>query len=821
MPNTPEKYINRKITIGFTLLMIVAASAFAINYSGVIHYLHESKKEDPLGKRLMALNEIMFNLQESDGAARTYRITGRKKDLHFYQQMQDSVIQSLNKLEQSFADSNYLAYTDTLINLLEKKQVQTKAVFELSHINRYRQRYGQVIPMLPDSISYQINKITWSSIKVDSVDTADNIEASSKQKGFFGKIANLLSGKTEETPASQKVPGISQVVDSSKTTRIIEEPLKEVKQQLQKIDEQDKRFARVLAQREQSLVLLGNQLTNTIRSFVKKLEEQAIFDSLEHQQELEELKNNLFKKIILLGVSAFLIFLSFILWIGRDLRKSRRYREELISSREKIESLMKVKEKFLANMSHEIRTPLTAIVGFSEIMKTENDSAAVIHNSALHLLSLVNDILDYSALQEGKLTLQKEHINAEEITHEVYKTFEPKANQKNLKFSFFNESGDFSFLGDKTRLKQILFNLAANAIKFTDHGKIWLSFKHSNHQLIFEVGDTGPGIPDEQSEAIFNEFTQLDAANSGTKGTGLGLAISKKIVQNMGGHIEVSSTPGAGSVFFVKIPYLPTNTIHPITDGSGNIKLSGGKVLIVDDDPMVGQLIRRFIGSSLEIKEYDSATKALTKMTIENPSLIITDFRMPGMNGVEFIRKIREHRNTPVLLLSAAVNENQTFKTVQDFDNVYIMAKPFSRNDLLRKIKAAQKMESDHPSYKPITKSQTAPLFDLSGITSFTEDDKEFLESVTTTFIQDTQSNITQLSKLISRRKHGAIADLAHKMQTGFKQFGIQKGSIILKGIEVLGKEPGNTPVLKRGLKRLKKHWLSVEKELKKSIINL
>jgi CHASE3 domain sensor protein len=143
MHNAPEKYINRKITIAFFLLLIVAGTAFAINYSGIIRYLQESKKEDPLGKRLMVLNEIMFNLQETDGAAKTYQITGSKKDLHFYQQMQDSVVQSLDKLEQSFADSNYLAYTDALKNLLKKKQTQTKAIFELSHINRYRRGYGQ------------------------------------------------------------------------------------------------------------------------------------------------------------------------------------------------------------------------------------------------------------------------------------------------------------------------------------------------------------------------------------------------------------------------------------------------------------------------------------------------------------------------------------------------------------------------------------------------------------------------------------------------------------------------------------------------------
>ncbi|MFW6351212.1 MAG: ATP-binding protein [Bacteroidota bacterium] len=821
MPSSPETYINRKITIAFFLLLVIAGIAFTFNYSGIIKYLQESEKEDPLGKRLLALNEIMSNLQEADGAARTYRITGIKKDLLLYQQTQDSAVKSLNKLKHSFADSSYLAYIDTLHKLLDKKKTQTMAIFDLSNINRYRQRYGQLIPMLPDSISYQINQKTWSSIKVNSVDKSDNIESPYEQRSFFGKIANFLSRKEEEKPKQVRSPEISQLVDSTSITRIIQRPLNEVKQQLEKIDKQDKRFAKVLAQREQSLVLLSNQLTNTIRGLVKKLEEQAIYDSLEHQRALEELKNDLFKKIILLGISVFLIFLGFVLWIGRDLRKSRRLREELISSREKIESLMKVKEKFLANMSHEIRTPLTAIIGFSEIMKEENDSAKVIHNSALHLLSLVNDILDYSTLQEGKLTLQKEQINAGELLHEVYQTFESKARQKQLDFSFVDNSRNLCFLEDKTRLKQILFNLTGNAIKFTDHGKVWLDLKHKDHQLIFEVGDTGPGISPEKSLSVFNEFTRLNHSNHGTEGTGLGLAISKQLVQTMGGRIGVSSNFGHGSLFWFTIPYTPGDSNYPDEKVVNIKKNSTRKVFIVDDDPMVAQLIRRFIGNSSEIKEYDSASNALKQMTSENPSLIITDFRMPGMNGVEFIHKIREHRKIPVLLLSAAMNENQTLETIDKFDNVYIMSKPFSRKDLLDKIKAAHNKEKDQPVRKPGIKDQNETLFDLSGVTSFTGEDKEFLISVTTTFIQDTQDNINKLSKLISRRKHGEIADQAHKMQTGFRQFGIQKGSIILKGIEILGKDPGSTAELKRALKRLKKNWLIVKEELNKSVINL
>ncbi|WP_462318203.1 hybrid sensor histidine kinase/response regulator [Marinilabilia sp.] len=814
---TPEKYINRKVTIGFSLILILAALAFGINYGSVVSYLHANEKEDPLGDRLKTLNELLFRMQEANGSARLYSLTGRKKDLASYRKQNDSVLMTISRLQNFFPDSGYQSYIDTLRTLFNKKEEQTEQLFELSQINRYRRRYGEVLSILPDSINYQISQITYSSVHLDSV---AETRSKPEHKSFFGRIASFLTGDKDKTPDSVKTPGISQVVDSSKITRIRKDPaLEEVKHQLEEIKKQDKRFATLLSRREEALIQLGNKLTNTIRHIVKYLEERAILDSVNHQKELDNVKANLLNRLIFLGISALLIFLGFVLWIGRDLKKSQRLKEQLIQSHKKIESLMKVKERFLANMSHEIRTPLTSIIGFSELLKDEHQNGELIHNSAMHLLTLVNDILDLSTLEEGKLSLNKENISAKKLIEEIWLNFKQKADQKGIEFNYSVSDELKYFRGDKTRLRQVLFNLIGNALKFTSNGKVWINVKRRDNWLIFEIGDTGIGIPQEKSKTIFEEFSQLNPSPSDNqKGTGLGLAISKKLVEAMGGRIELSpNNQETGSIFTFTIPFEKMINSGNKSETSDEFN-QAGRIMIVDDDPMIGQLIKGFLKNRASVEVSNSPVSALNKALSNHFDLIITDFRMPEMNGIEFINKIRKTLQTPVLLLSAATDEFKNLKEKKSVDHVYTLSKPFSKEDLLqimRSMPDGSKEVKPDESILP-KKNQSTSLYDLSEVLSFTGEDKSFLKDVIQSFIEDTEKNIKGLSILIKNKKHGEIAELAHKMLTGFRQFHIQNGVNILKGIEILGRKPGNTPELKRGLKRLKRLWRTVKNELNK-----
>jgi len=810
---SPERYINTKVATGFILLLVVAVLSFGVNYFGVVRYMKVDEKDDLLGQRLMVLNELMFRMQEADGAARLYSLTGNKKDRKAYEDRTDSVLSTLDRLEFFFPDSSFQAEVDTIRGLFFQKKEQTDQLIELSIINRYRRRYGEVLSILPDSINYQISQITYSSLHVDSTNNeADSLPE--KNKTFFGRIAGLLTNQEEDLPTG-KTPEIEQRIDSSLIIRKRKDPaLEEVKEQLQKLDKQDKRFAMIVLNREEKLVEVANKLTNTIRQIVRHLENQALMESATRQQEMSQMREGLLKRLIFLGISALLIILGFVLWIGRDLRKSKQLKNQLVSSREKVESLMKVKERFLANMSHEIRTPLTSIIGFSELQKEKDPSAEVMHNSAVHLLALVNDVLDISRLEAGKLTFHKEHVNPRELMQEVWKTFRHKTNKKNLAFTYSWDKNLPAFTADKTRLRQVLFNLISNAIKFTEQGQIRVDVFRENEFVIFEVSDTGCGIPENRTETIFEEFSQMNENPEGTRqGSGLGLAISKKLVQAMGGEIRVESKEGEGSTFRFSIPYVESHTENASIQSSTK-NIDGKSILVVDDDPLVGRLLKGFLKNRSSIMTSESPEEALLSMDRQQFDLIISDFRMPGMNGLTFIEKTRSRHAGPILILSAGIS-NEDLSQLEHFEKVYQMTKPFSRENLENKLQSVLDPKTPYPVEESSPeRTISSSLTDLGGVIAFTGDDKDFLNSVVSAFIEDTDENIATLSLLIKNRDQAQISEKAHKMLTGFRQFGISEGIEILKEIETTERRRLNQRELKRSLQRLKELWQQVKTEL-------
>ena len=334
---------------------------------------------------------------------------------------------------------------------------------------------------------------------------------------------------------------------------------------------------------------------------------------------------------------------------------------ELEVANSQIRDISRLKSEFLANMSHELRTPLNAILGFSEILKDNlagelspeqrQECLENIHTSGRHLLELVNDVLDLSKIEAGRMELAYDTFRVASAFHEVRNVIRSLSERRGLTLTDDIEPEDLEVRADKSKLKQVLYNLLSNAIKFTPPGgRVWVRARAVDVDLIVEVGDTGVGIAPRDQELVFTEFYQVD--NEITRqhqGTGLGLSLTRRIVQLHGGTITVESEPGRGSVFTLRLPVAGVES-----GGNGH---AHNRILLIEDNASNRELTRMVLnGNGFAVDVAGDGQEGLEKARQNVYDLVLMDVRLPGMDGLTVTRMLKSDPKTakvPVVALSA------------------------------------------------------------------------------------------------------------------------------------------------------------------------
>jgi len=488
--------------------------------------------------------------------------------------------------------------------------------------------------------------------------------------------------------------------------------------------------------------------------------------------------------------------------------------DELNSTKIRAEQSEKFKEQFLANMSHEIRTPINAVTGMTRLLleKTPREDQLryleSIRNASDSLLVIINDILDLSKIEAGKIELERIDFSVHEVIKNVREIMNFKAEDKGLRFVINSNPGiPDVFIGDPTRLSQILINLLGNAIKFTDKGSIELAVKLDGitekncAALTFDISDTGIGMTEEQQSRLFKDYSQASSETSRTYGgTGLGLSISRQLVELQGGDISVKSAPGKGSTFTFSLKY-PISNNKPIAINEQKISsemidaLKGIRVLIADDNEynriVVKETLQMKIGD-VHIDEAHDGNMVLELFQNNHYDVILMDLVMPIKDGLETTRIIRNTLEAPknrvfVIALTASVIKSEIDKCIEVGMNGFI-PKPFKPLELISTIYNVMHGSNPFRTEIPVINQKIFPhvngTIDLNCLDEFTEGDPVRRKRFMDLFLKNIPASIQSVQEALNNSDYEKIRIVSHSMKPQLRAIGVLKGLELAETIE-------------------------------------
>lgn len=483
--------------------------------------------------------------------------------------------------------------------------------------------------------------------------------------------------------------------------------------------------------------------------------------------------------------------------VGEDITFRKQKEQELHKAKAEAEAANHSKSQFLANISHEIRTAMNCINGMTELLFTteigpsQKEYLELIKSSSESLLNLINDILDLARIEAGKLRLEQNHFDLNAISQEIVKIYQLQAQQKGLQFDYYiAPEVPANLTGDPGRLRQVFVNLLANAIKFTEKGKVSLRIEVQKESsiaihILFGVSDTGIGIKPDKMDLLFKNFSQVDRSNTSKyNGSGLGLAICKQLVELMNGRIWVESEAGVGSTFSFMVPFLKSKTAaalgtirnQPTGFPDNKLEYGGGKikVLAVEDHPVNQRFVSLILQKiGVEVILASSGRKALEILETENFDLILMDVQMPEMDGYETTIRIREkerltNAHTPIVALTAYAMEGDKQQCLAAGMDSYL-SKPINAAKLNSLVTHFLKNKLYQDSL-----AQPPPI-DLMATLRIVDGDFQLAEELVSSFKNDCPLRLAELVKTHQEGDFAKLKHLAHRLKGALSYFGAEK----------------------------------------------
>ena len=495
--------------------------------------------------------------------------------------------------------------------------------------------------------------------------------------------------------------------------------------------------------------------------------------------------------------------------IHLDITEQKKLENELIKSKRVAEESSKAKEIFLANMSHEIRTPMNAILGMSRLLtKTTQNSQQKVYTNAIiqsaeNLIVIINDILDLSKIEAGQMQIENIGFSLSDLVTQLERILKYKTEEKGLEFNTATSVHiPHVLIGDPYRINQILLNLVGNAIKFTETGSVelWCKLsgtKNGTNQVMFTVKDTGIGIDPEYLKHLYKDFSQEDASITRKfGGTGLGLSISKRLINLMGGEMNIESTKGVGTVisFSLNLPTGDARSLNKPSDDLSALKehqreLIDKKILLVEDNDFNRLLANTILTTYGALVTEAWNGKVAVEIAAEQPfDLIVMDVQMPVMNGFEATQYIRKELqlDVPILALTANAVKGEKDKCINAGMDEYI-AKPFEEAHLIKTISHLLKKADIGGIGETLVSEDDNNPDNLYSITTLQETagaDSAFIQQMLKTFIRQGKESLLKIDEALNERDMEAMQAIIHKMKPSINYLKMKDMTLMIRGLQ-------------------------------------
>ncbi|KUF44615.1 hybrid sensor histidine kinase/response regulator [Myroides marinus] len=776
----PPKSIKTKILFLYFTLFVAAIFSGAYIYKEAKKFTIPEEHVVEENNKIFLVTSAINNLYSSEAYSRTAILSGNPKDIKLYYRELDTIVKQINLVQTQVQDQVIVLKLDSVIDLLSRKKISfeniIKARKDLTNEDRYTEAFSEI---------YNIREEIEKNIQP--------IVIQSKEKEKRSGWARLFKGDNTDTiKTTVNYPSISDSLISAMERILLTTQAK--------INDKQKN----LLLQEQRLLQENKIITDQLREILQNVEQNILALSYQKINESKSRISAASTNIAYIGGTALIVVLILGWIIIRDINQTQEYRTTLEKLNKENEVLLRSKSMLLATVTHDLQTPLGGLIGFTDLLDQtplDGKQKQYVHNiksSSQYITNLVNDLTDFSRLENNKISIQQKSFNPKTLIENTCFLLIPNATNKNIELTWEVEDAlNNSFISDPHRIKQVLTNLVTNAIKFTQDGGVMIKAFTENNFIKFQVIDSGIGIAANQTDNIFKEFQQAhDGIEKKFGGTGLGLNISKRMIELLGGEIYVESVLNEGSTFTFTIPIQEAHEEENIVIASNDLQtvfreLKSKNILVIDDDKVQLQLMEEILSPLFnKVTTIFDATTIDTVLSNDNYNIILSDIQMPKMDGFELIHHLKttsEFKDTPVIALSGKRDI-----TLEEFTNAGFASahpKPLQLSELLILISKILNVEyqlitaAETPKKEqPITIKAKA-LYNTRSLTQFIGDDINALKNLLVIFIDSTKENLLDLHYAKEEFDIEQISNIAHKMLPMFKQLEIKT---LINTLEVL-----------------------------------